>query len=79
MATTFEKVREMLADQLSMDKEKITAESEFVRDLGADSLDLMEFMLALEDEFGITIPEDDEAMKNIKTVGDAVRLIEENK
>lgn len=77
--TTFEKVRDLLADQLSIDREKIAAESDFVADLGADSLDLMEFMLSLEDEFGIAVPEDDDVMKGIKTVGDAVRLIEENK
>lgn len=75
---TFDKVRDMLAEQLSVEPAKITAESEFVADLNADSLDLMEFMLALEDEFGITIPEDDDAMKGIKTVGDAVKLIENN-
>ncbi len=75
---TFDKVRDMLAEQLSIEPAKITAESEFVADLNADSLDLMEFMLALEDEFGITIPEDDDAMKGIKTVGDAVKLIENN-
>ena len=75
---TFDKVRDMLAEQLSVEPAKITAESEFVADLNADSLDLMEFMLALEDEFGITIPEDDDAMKGIKTVGDAVKLIESN-
>ena len=75
---TFDKVRDMLAEQLSIEPAKITAESEFVADLNADSLDLMEFMLALEDEFGITIPEDDDAMKGIKTVGDAVKLIESN-
>ena len=75
---TFDKVRDMLAEQLSIEPAKITAESEFVADLNADSLDLMEFMLALEDEFGITIPEDDDAMKSIKTVGDAVKLIESN-
>ena len=76
---TFEKVRDMLAEQLSVDPAKITEQSEFVADLNADSLDLMEFMLALEDEFGISMPEDDDAMKGIKTVGDAVKLIENNK
>lgn len=74
---TFEKVVEILAKQLSADKSKIKAETNILTDLGADSLDLVEVLMSLEDEFGVSIP--DEAIPNIKTVGDLVKYIDSNK
>lgn len=72
--TTLEKVAKMLADHLGIAEENVTAEKEVVKDLGADSLDLVEMLMSLEDEFGVTIPDDKAA--DIKTVGDIVNLIE---
>lgn len=74
----FEKVKSIIADQLSIDDaEKITLNTSLVDDLEADSLDAVEVIMALEDEFGIEIP--DEEAENFKTVGDIVKFIEENK
>ena len=70
----FEKVCKMLAEQLGIPEEKITAESEVVKDPGADSLDVVELMMALEDEYGITLPEGE--VENLKTVGDIVKMME---
>ena len=70
----FEKVREMLAKQLNLSQDKITLESDFVKDLGADSLDVVELLISLEDDYGISIPEDD--IVNVKTVKDIVEMIE---
>ncbi len=75
--TTFEKVKEIVAEKLSVQPEKITETADFVNDLGADSLDVVEFVMEVEKEFNITIP-DEEATK-LKTVGDAVKYIEANK
>jgi acyl carrier protein len=74
MAVVFERVRTRVAQQLGVEEETIAAESSFVEDLGADSLDVVELVMALEDEFKIEIP-DDQAEK-IVTVGDAVKFIE---
>ena len=70
----FEKVRDMLAKQLNLSPEKITLESDVVKDLGADSLDVVELLISLEDDCGISIPEDD--IVNVKTVQDIVDMIE---
>ena len=70
----FEKVREMLAKQLNIKPETIRPESEVVKDLGADSLDVVELLISLEDSYGITIPEED--MENFKTVQDIVNMLE---
>ncbi|MBD2302472.1 acyl carrier protein [Nostoc sp. FACHB-87] len=70
---TFEKVKKSVADQLSVDEEKITPKSNFIDDLGADSLDLVELVMAFEEEFEIEIP--DEAAEKILTVQDAVDYI----
>ena len=70
----FEKVRDMLARQLTLSPDKITAESDVVKDLGADSLDVVELLISLEDDCGISIPEDD--IVNVKTVQDIVDMIE---
>ena len=74
---TIEKISALISEQLNIEKDKITAESEIVKDLGADSLDVVEMLMGLEEEYGITISEDDAA--NIKTVGDIAKLIESNK
>jgi len=67
------KVRKVLAEQLAVDESQVTPEARFAEDLNADSLDLTEAVLALEDEMGIEIPEDE--MENVKTVGQAVGLV----
>ena len=74
---TLDKVKELIAAQLSISEDKITAESRLVEDLGADSLDTVEMLMTLEDEFGIAIP-DEEAMR-LKTVGSIVELIDSKK
>ena len=74
---TLEKVREIIAKQLSVKLETVTDDSNIAEDLGADSLDLVEILMSLEDEFGISIP--DEAIPEIKTIKDVVAFIENNK
>jgi acyl carrier protein len=66
-----------VAEQLGVDKDKISAETSFVNDLGADSLDTVELVMELEEEFDINIPDD--AAEKIQTVGQAVAFIEQNK
>ena len=70
----FEKVRDMLAKQLNLSADQIKPESDVVKDLGADSLDVVELLISLEDDCGISIPEDD--IVNVKTVQDIVDMIE---
>lgn len=74
---TFDKVKAIAVDKLGVDETKVKETSAFVNDLGADSLDTVEFIMEVEKEFDITIP-DDEAGK-LATVGDAVRYIESHK
>ena len=74
---TFEKVRDIIADQLSLDQEKILLTTVMAEELGADSLDLVEILMSLEDEFGISIP--DEEIPNLKTIKDLVDYIDANK
>jgi len=71
----FEKIKEVIADVLdySIDTDEITEETTFIDDLGADSIDVVQIVMQLEDIFGIEIP--DEAIENIVTVGDAVEQI----
>ncbi len=69
----FEKVCEMLAEQLGIDRDSIRPESEVVKDLGADSLDVVELIVALEDAYGITLPEG--AIEDVKTVQDIVDMM----
>ena len=69
----FEKVCKMLADQLNVPVESIKPESEVVKDLGADSLDVVELMMALEDEYGIALPESE--VESVKTVQDIVDMM----
>ena len=75
--TTFEKVKKIVAEKLGVPEAKVTEDSAFVNDLGADSLDVVEFVMEVEKEFNITIP-DDEASK-LEKVGDAVKYIDAHK
>ncbi len=70
-----EKVKDIIAEQLGVKKEEIKMESSFIDDLGADSLDTVELVMALEEEFGIEIPDED--AEKMTTVGEAVKYIEE--
>lgn len=72
----FEKVRAIIANELNIDESKVTLESSLSEDLGADSLDAVELIMALEDEFGVTVSDDD--AQSIRTVGDIVALVEKN-
>ncbi len=67
----------MIAEQLEIDEDSITMESALIEDLGADSLDVVDLVMSIEDEFEIEVP--DEAIENMRTIGDAVRFIEANK
>ena len=72
----FDKVKEILVDQLDVEDEKVTMEASIIDDLGADSLDLVDLVMSLEEEFDVEIP--DEQVENIKTVSDIVKYIEDN-
>ena len=74
MASVLERVIDIVAEQLGVDKEKITPETSFVNDLGADSLDTVELVMELEEAFDINIPAD--SAEKIQTVGKAVEYIE---
>lgn len=69
----FEKVRDIIVDQLGVEQANVTLEASFIDDLGADSLDIVELIMALEEEFDLEIP--DEEAEKISTVGDAVDYI----
>lgn len=72
----FEKLKGIIAEQLGVDEGEVTAEANIQDDLGADSLDIVDLITTIEDEFDISIP--DEAVEEIKTVGDIVNYIEKN-
>lgn len=74
MAAVTERVIDIVAEQLGVDKDKVTPETSFVNDLGADSLDTVELVMELEEEFDINIPDD--AAEKIQTVGQAIEFIE---
>ena len=76
MSDIEQRVKKIVAEQLGVAEDEIKLESSFVDDLGADSLDTVELVMALEDEFEIEIP--DGEIENIKTVGDIVKYIEDN-
>ena len=73
---TFDKVRDIVVEQLGVEADEVTIESTFIDDLGADSLDIVELIMAFEEEFSIEIP--DEAAEKIKTVQDVVTYIDQN-
>jgi acyl carrier protein len=70
-----DKITEIIVEQLGVKAEEVVPEASFVDDLGADSLDTVELVMALEEEFGVEIPDED--AEKIQTVGDAIRYIEE--
>ena len=72
--STFEKLKDMLVEKLGVQEDKVTLESEIIKDLGADSLDLVEMLLSLEENFGVTVS--DEQTESIKTVKDIVEIID---
>jgi len=75
--STFDKVKEVIIDKLGVEEDKVVNEASFVDDLGADSLDTVELIMQLEEEFGLEIP--DESAEKMTTVQSAVDYIEENK
>ena len=77
MSDSLAKVKEIIIDQLEVDEAQITESAHFINDLGADSLDIVELIMAFEDGFGIEIPDED--AEKIQTVGDVVKYIEEHK
>ena len=74
MAAVEERVKDIVAEQLGVDKDKVSPETSFVNDLGADSLDTVELVMELEEEFDINIPDD--AAEKIQTVGQAIDFIQ---
>ncbi len=74
--SVFERVKRIIIDQLGVNENQITSEASFIDDLGADSLDTVELVMAFEEEFGIEIPDED--AEKILTIGDAVSYIEEH-
>jgi acyl carrier protein len=70
------KVKEIIINELGVDPEKVTAEASFVEDLGADSLDTVELVMAFEEEFGVDIPDED--AEQMRTVGDAINYLVEH-
>ncbi len=73
----FDEIKELISEKLSIDPSNITEESSFIEDLNADSLDLADLMMAIEDKFGVTFEDAD--AENFKTVGDLVKALEERK
>lgn len=73
--STFDRIKKVILDKLEVDEREVTPQASFVEDLGADSLDVVELIMALEEEFNIEIPDDD--AEGIRTVQDAVDYIEQ--
>ena len=72
----FEKLKDIICEQLEVEAERVTMESNIMDDFDADSLDLVDIVMSVEDEFEVEVPED--AVEKMKTVGDVVKFIEEN-
>lgn len=72
----FEKIKAMLAEQLNADEDEMTLDTNIAKDLGADSLDVVELLMSIEDEFEVEIP--DEEIENIRTIGELVDYIQNN-
>ena len=77
MSETADRVKKIVVEHLGVDADKVTEESSFIDDLGADSLDIVELVMAFEEEFGVEIPDD--AAEKISTVKDAIAFIDGNK
>jgi len=75
MSDMVEKVKDIIAEELGVERDKLTPEASFMEDLGADSLDTVELVMAFEKEFDIDIP--DEEAEKLRTVGDALKYLEE--
>jgi acyl carrier protein len=75
MSAVTEKVKKMIVDQLGVSESEVIPEAKFIDDLGADSLDIVELIMALEDEYSIEIPDED--AEKMETVGDAIKYIED--
>ena len=75
----FEKLKEIICDEFELEEEYVTPEADFLSDLGVDSIDLVDLGMTVEDVFEVELPFDDEELEKIKTVGDLVKYIEENK
>lgn len=73
----FDKLKELVVDQLGVEEDEVTMEASMQDDLGADSLDLVDLVMSVEEEFGVKVADED--LENIKTVGDIVNYIEDNK
>ena len=76
MSDIAERVKKIVVENLGVEEEKVTPDASFIDDLGADSLDIVELVMAFEEEFGVEIPDD--AAEKINTVGDAIKYIEEH-
>ncbi|EFV02557.1 acyl carrier protein [Pseudoramibacter alactolyticus ATCC 23263] len=74
MSDKFESVKSIIAEQLGVSEDEITEESNLVEDLEADSLDIVELVMAFEDEFGVKVPDDE--LENVKTVGDILKVLD---
>ena len=72
----FERIREIICDQLDLEEDKVTMDSDIIEDFEADSLYVVDLVMSIEDEFGLEVPDDQ--IENFRTVGDVVRYIEEN-
>ena len=77
MSETADRVKKIVVEHLGVEQDKVTEEASFIDDLGADSLDIVELVMAFEEEFGVEIPDD--AAEKISTVKDAIDYIEQNK
>lgn len=77
MSDTADRVKKIVVEHLGVEADKVTAEANFIDDLGADSLDIVELVMAFEEEFNVEIP--DNAAEKIASVGDAINYIDENK
>lgn len=76
LAAIYERLQSIVAEQLGVDQEQVVRDAEFVADLNADSLDMVELVMSLEEEFGVEISDED--VESIRTVGDAVDYVEEH-
>ena len=77
MSDTADRVKKIVVEHLGVEAEKVTEDASFIDDLGADSLDIVDLVMAFEEEFGVEIPDD--AAEKISTVSDAIKYIDEHK